>query len=105
MSERQPISTGSDWTFELIPDYDRELARVAKNYGLDTYPNQIEIISAEQMLDAYSSVGMPVGYPHRISCSTWATTRTIASGSMPPARPVGKPRGTSRVTLGCGQAF
>lgn len=64
MSERQPISTGSDWTFELIQDYDRELARVAKGYGLDTYPNQIEIISAEQMLDAYSSVGMPVGYNH-----------------------------------------
>jgi spore cortex formation protein SpoVR/YcgB (stage V sporulation) len=64
MSERRPISTGSDWTFELIQDYDRELARVAKSYGLDTYPNQIEIISAEQMLDAYSSVGMPVGYNH-----------------------------------------
>ena len=27
-------------------------------------PNQIEIISAEQMLDAYSSVGMPLMYAH-----------------------------------------
>tara|TARA_B100000902_G_scaffold336916_1_gene337476 strand:- start:1665 stop:3230 length:1566 start_codon:yes stop_codon:yes gene_type:complete len=64
MTERTPISTGSDWTFELIQDYDREIGRVAKDFGLDTYPNQIEIISAEQMLDAYSSVGMPVGYNH-----------------------------------------
>ena len=32
--------------------------------GLDVYPNQIEIISAEQMLDAYSSVGMPLMYAH-----------------------------------------
>src|SRR4029450_5069135 len=32
--------------------------------GLDTYPNQIEMISAEQMLDAYSSIGMPVFYSH-----------------------------------------
>ena len=51
MTERTPISTGSDWTFELIQDYDREIGRVAKDFGLDTYPNQIEIISAEQMLD------------------------------------------------------
>jgi len=64
MTDRTPISTGSDWTFELIQEYDREIGRIAEGYGLDTYPNQIEIISAEQMLDAYSSVGMPVGYNH-----------------------------------------
>ncbi|MEK9766389.1 MAG: SpoVR family protein, partial [Thalassolituus sp.] len=58
------ISTGSDWSFELLEAYDRELARVAAHYGLDTYPNQIEVISAEQMMDAYSSVGMPIGYNH-----------------------------------------
>ena len=62
--KREPLSTTSEWTFELISDYDREIARIAKSYRLDTYPNQIEIISAEQMLDAYSSVGMPVGYNH-----------------------------------------
>ncbi|MDH5545930.1 MAG: SpoVR family protein [Gammaproteobacteria bacterium] len=62
--KREPISTGSDWTFELIEEYDREISRVAKEFGLDTYPNQIEVISAEQMMDAYSSVGMPVGYHH-----------------------------------------
>lgn len=58
------ISTCSDWSFELIDQYDREIGRVAEHYGLDTYPSQIEIISAEQMMDAYASVGMPVGYPH-----------------------------------------
>jgi len=61
---RQPISEGSEWSFELIERYDREIARVAADFGLDTYPNQIEVISAEQMMDAYSSVGMPVGYHH-----------------------------------------
>jgi spore cortex formation protein SpoVR/YcgB (stage V sporulation) len=58
------LSEGSEWTFELIETYDREIARIAANYGLDTYPNQIEVISAEQMMDAYSSVGMPVNYRH-----------------------------------------
>ena len=56
------ISTDSDWTFDMLETYDREIARVAALYGLDTYPNQIEVISAEQMMDAYSSVGMPIGY-------------------------------------------
>ena len=60
----EPVSTGSEWTFELIQRYDDEIAKCAAEFGLDTYPNQVEVISAEQMMDAYSSVGMPVGYHH-----------------------------------------
>lgn len=60
----KPLSTTPEWDFELLQAYDREIARIAKDYGLDTYPNQIEVISAEQMMDAYSSVGMPLGYNH-----------------------------------------
>jgi stage V sporulation protein R len=59
-----PISTGSEWTFELIKRYDEAIAETAAEFGLDTYPNQIEIITSEQMLDAYASAGLPVGYPH-----------------------------------------
>jgi len=59
-----PISTTSEWTFELIARYDEAIAEVAAEYGLDTYPNQIEIITSEQMLDAYASAGLPVGYAH-----------------------------------------
>jgi len=62
--KRTPLSTTSEWTPELIEAYDREIARIAKNFGLDTFPNQIEIITAEQMMDCYASVGMPIGYHH-----------------------------------------
>ncbi len=62
--KKKPLSTGSEWTFELIADYDREIGRLAKDFQLDTYPNQIEMISAEQMIDAYASVGMPINYTH-----------------------------------------
>jgi stage V sporulation protein R len=58
------ISTDSEWTFELLEAYDTEIKRIAAGFGLDTYPNQIEVISAEQMMDAYASVGMPLGYHH-----------------------------------------
>ncbi|MEO0422418.1 MAG: SpoVR family protein [Pseudomonadota bacterium] len=58
------ISEDSDWTFPLIEKYDHVIAELAAEYGLDTYPNQLEIITAEQMMDAYSSVGMPINYHH-----------------------------------------
>lgn len=58
------IAEGSEWTFKHLEDYEAEIARIAEDYRLDTYPNQIEVISAEQMMDAYSSTGMPVGYHH-----------------------------------------
>ena len=59
-----PISHGADWDFDLLERYDTAIARVAGEYGLDTYPNQIEIITWEQMLDAYATCGLPIGYPH-----------------------------------------
>jgi stage V sporulation protein R len=59
-----PLPTGSEWSFESIEDYDAEIGRAAKHFGLDCYPHQLEIISAEQMMDAYASIGMPVNYHH-----------------------------------------
>jgi len=59
-----PLSEGSEWTFDLLRLYDKEIGQLAAHYGLDTYSNQIEVITSEQMIDAYSSVGMPVGYNH-----------------------------------------
>lgn len=50
---KQYLSTDSDWNFELLEVFDSEIAKIAKTYRLDTYPNQIEVISAEQMMDAH----------------------------------------------------
>ncbi len=61
---RKPISDTSQWTFALIEKYQKEIERVATNFGLKTYPVQLEIITTEQMMDAYASVGMPIGYNH-----------------------------------------
>jgi len=60
----KPISTGADWTNKLIDQYYFAIEKIAIDFKLDTYPNQLEIITAEQMLDAYASVGMPIGYNH-----------------------------------------
>ena len=55
-----PLPSGSEWTEDAITRYNDEIARVAAHYKLDIYPVQVEIITAEQMMDAYASVGMPV---------------------------------------------
>jgi spore cortex formation protein SpoVR/YcgB (stage V sporulation) len=53
MSKRAPISESSEWTFEALEAFEEEIARIAADkYRLDTYPTQIEIISADQMMDA-----------------------------------------------------
>jgi stage V sporulation protein R len=59
-----PLPSPSDWTFELVEQYHNVIRQTAERYGLDTYPNQLEVITAEQMMDAYASVGMPVNYRH-----------------------------------------
>lgn len=60
----EPLSDGPDWTFPLLEDYEFHIDRIAKAFKLDTYPNQIEVITAEQMMDAYASIGMPINYSH-----------------------------------------
>ncbi|MFM2476614.1 SpoVR family protein [Celerinatantimonas sp. MCCC 1A17872] len=64
MVKNKRLDDGPDWTFPLIEQYHEVIAATAEKFKLETYPNQIEIITAEQMMDAYSSVGMPIGYNH-----------------------------------------
>jgi stage V sporulation protein R len=63
-TDAKPLPAPSDWTFELIDRYHKVIRATAARFGLETYPNQLEVITAEQMMDAYASVGMPVNYRH-----------------------------------------
>lgn len=55
----------NDWSFERLKRADEAIAEIAfKELKLDIYPNQIEIIGSDQMLDAYSSIGLPIMYHH-----------------------------------------
>jgi len=54
-----------EWNFDTLKRTFDAIEDIAINeMGLDPYPVQIEMISSEQMLDAYSSIGMPVFYHH-----------------------------------------
>jgi stage V sporulation protein R len=65
MSSNLRLYDASDWNFETLQRIHDACEKVALNeLGLEVYPNQIEVITAEQMLDAYSSTGMPLLYKH-----------------------------------------
>lgn len=56
---------GADWNYDTVKRvYDAIETIALGEMGLDVYPNQIEVITTEQMLDAYSSIGMPLMYKH-----------------------------------------
>lgn len=66
MSIKKPLfHEKEDWTFPLLQTTYNAIEDIALNdFKLDVYPNQIEIIDSEQMLEAYTSVGMPNYYKH-----------------------------------------
>ena len=67
----------SEWSFDRLKRaYDAIEDIALGDLGLDVYPNQIEIISTEQMLDAYSSHGMPLMYQH------WSFGKRFAHDQM-----------------------
>lgn len=55
----------ASWDFDTLKRIGDACDEIAVNeLRLDMFPNQIEIISSEQMLEAYTSIGMPVMYSH-----------------------------------------
>jgi stage V sporulation protein R len=60
-----PLFTEAEWDFPTLDRAYKAIEEIALNHlKLDVYPNQIEVISSEQMLDAYSSLAMPLMYNH-----------------------------------------
>ena len=69
--------TEKDWNFDSLRRAYDAIEKIATDeLKLDIYPNQIEIITFEQMLDAYSSIGMPLMYQH------WSFGKNFARDEM-----------------------
>jgi len=59
------IDSGEEWTFEKLALIEQKLHEINdRKYKLNIVANRCEVISYEQMLDAYSRSGMPIGYDH-----------------------------------------
>jgi stage V sporulation protein R len=56
---------GTDWDFPTLRRSYDAIERIAcEELGLTCYPNRIEVITSEQMLDVYTAHGMPLTYRH-----------------------------------------
>ena len=63
------IDSKMQWTEQLIRDAHEQILIIAKEelgmeVGKELFTDQIEIVTAEQMIDAYASIGLPVNYHH-----------------------------------------
>ena len=75
LADSKLLYSGPDWDFELIRRVHEACGEIGiKEMGLDPYPNQIEVITTEQMLDAYASTG--TGRSARNSPATKRSTAT-----------------------------
>lgn len=69
---------GSEWDFKTLDRIYKAVEEIAlADLQLDVYPNQVEVITAEQMLDAYASHGMPLMYQHWSFGKIFAREQTI----------------------------
>lgn len=74
---QEPLFTGSDWDYPTVMRVYDAIEEIATGeLQLDLYPNQIEVIHSEQMLDAYASMGMPLFYKH------WSFGKQFARDEM-----------------------
>ena len=68
---------GADWDFDKLHRAYDAIERIGvEELGLDLYRNQIEVITSEQMLDAYAGIGMPITYRH------WSVGKRFAQNEM-----------------------
>jgi stage V sporulation protein R len=73
----QLLYEGADWDFDRLQRAYDAIERIAVDeLGLDLYRNQIEVITAEQMLDAYAGIGMPIMYKH------WSVGKRFAQNEV-----------------------
>jgi spore cortex formation protein SpoVR/YcgB (stage V sporulation) len=58
------LFTSPDWTFEMLERVMEILPKYSKELKLELYPSQVEIITSEQMIDCYTTTGLPIFYKH-----------------------------------------
>lgn len=74
---------GSEWTFEQIENTLAECEEIGKTeLGVELLPNRVEIITADQMLEAYTSHGMPIHYNHWSNGKSFLEQKAAYQGGM-----------------------
>ena len=65
MNRKPFFKSGDDWNEKLLIEAEKYCSEIAlEELNLNIFPNQIEIVTYEQMLDVYASKGLPTMYNH-----------------------------------------
>ena len=73
MAKKKLLFEGPNWDFNIIDKTYEEIEKICtEELGCDPYVNQLEVITSEQMLDAYSSIGLPLSYSHWSHGKQWS---------------------------------
>lgn len=73
----KPLFDSSEWSFDLLEKTWQEIDRIGKDvFNLDYYNPSLEVITSGQMLEAYSSVAMPIMYDH------WSYGKSFVKNEM-----------------------
>jgi len=67
----------SDWIVSDLQKWDDKICRVAKDFGLDWFPIDYEIIDYQEMLGAMAYTGMPTHYRHWSHGKEYERTHTL----------------------------
>lgn len=67
----------SDWTVSDLQHWDDKICKVAKDFGLDWFPIDYEIIDYQEMLGAMAYIGLPTHYRHWSFGKEYERTHTL----------------------------
>ncbi len=68
-----------EYGFNDIKDWNEKIEKKVKEYGLDFYPQEFEVIGFNEMIGYEAYVGMPSRYPHWSFGKSYEKNKTLYS--------------------------
>jgi len=72
----------TDWTIEELGVWDSKIAAIARNYGLNWFDIDYEIIDYHEMISAMSYTGLPTHYRHWSFGKAYERTHTLYNAGV-----------------------
>lgn len=66
-----------DYSIKELMEWNEKIERIARDFGLDFYEQEFEIVSYEEMLSYEAYIGMPSRYPHWSFGKSYERNKTL----------------------------
>ncbi len=83
MNDANLLFSGSEWTYSAMENVLIEAEKIGREeLGIEMMPNKVEIITADQMLENYTSHGLPIHYNHWSNGKSFLQQKQAYQGGM-----------------------